>query len=655
LSWISRFSVRTGKVLAGRHTIVCALLALLISSATAPAAADAPLLATYQGHTIRFTHVSSGNGGLAVGTEDPGLAALLQATGAVLTWKPGRRYVMVTTSVPVVVSFSVGDRRYDVGPISLEAAFAPYQVGSEVYLPFDAVLHALDLALRQEGRENVLQPQLASLDVSNQGDAVTIAAHGGAPLHPRIVRSGPSSITYAFDGVGTTLAGLRPVNAGGVRAISIAQAGTVSDPRTLVTVLLAPGAVRSAPRSNDDRDVVLAFSGPAGNAPAAAAPAPAAPAAQNVAAMAAPSPAAAVSPAANGPALVTGVSVQPSTDGELVSIAISGNATYQWHRLRAPDNRFWIDVTGAQLQGAPIEENEPAPVGSVRVRQNDPQTVRVALSLTGPKTLSVSPSATGLEIDVASADAATDVAREGGGSVGSVISSNEQTASVTPAPLGEPGGTVGESDTAYWKFGPHQPSYVPTNPRLIVIDPGHGGSDAGAIHDGVAEKSITLDVAERLRAVLVARGWQVKMTRDTDVDVYAPDDSARQELQARVDVANNAGARLFVSIHGNSYINSGPYGTTCYISKKSDLALARFISRDLANDGTKDDGIVKSHLYVTLHTRMPAVLVETAFLSNPGDFALLTNPAWRQKIAEDIADGIDQYTQAYPVPNAPAQ
>ncbi len=115
------------------------------------------------------------------------------------------------------------------------------------------------------------------------------------------------------------------------------------------------------------------------------------------------------------------------------------------------------------------------------------------------------------------------------------------------------------------------------------------------------------------------------------------------------------GARLFVSIHANAYINSGPYGTTCYISKPDDVAFARIVEAHLAADGTKDDGIVKSHLYVTLHTRMPAVLIETAFLSNPGDYALLASSAWRQKVVQEIADGIAQYAREYPASDQPEQ
>ena len=134
-----------------------------------------------------------------------------------------------------------------------------------------------------------------------------------------------------------------------------------------------------------------------------------------------------------------------------------------------------------------------------------------------------------------------------------------------------------------------------------------------------------------------------------------PDDSAHDELQARVDVANNAGARLFVSIHVNAFINSGPYGTTFYISKPDDVALATPSKRTLESDGTKDDGVIKSHIYVTYHTRMPAVLIETAFLTNPSDYALLASAAWRQEIAQEIADGIAQYAREYPVPNQPAQ
>lgn len=602
------------------------------------------MTATYQGATIRFAHVASRPGGLAIGVEDAGFQALLRSTGATLTWKPGERYVLITTSVPTVVSFALGDRRYDIGPISLEASFAPYQHGDEAYLPFNEVLRALDLGLHQDGAVKVLQPQLATLDVRQQGNGLAIAAHAGAAIHPRIVAQNASSVTYAFDGVGTTLSGTRQIGAGGVRSLQIAASGTVRNPTTLVTVVLEAGTLAQAPAQNGERDVVLTFRAATGSSQTAAQEAP-----TPVPAVLAPT-----APSSNGPALITSVTTQPSADGSVtVTIAVTGDAAYEWHRLRDPDNRFWVDIKNAQLQGPTIEESVQSPLLSMRVRQDDPATVRIALSLDGPKTIALTPSATGLLVNVGDQDVA-DAPRLGSGSIGSILSTTEQNAApVTPAPLGNSSSDFGAGETT-WKFGPRS-GYVPTNPRLIVIDPGHGGSDPGTQHGGLKEADLALDMAKRLREILMAQGWQVQMTRDTDVDVYAPNDSARDELQARDDVANNAGARLFVSIHANAFINSGPYGTTCYVSKPEDLALGRILEAHLAADGTKDDGVVKSHLYVTLHARMPAALIETAFLTNPGDYALLASSAWRQKVAQEIADGIGEYARTYPVSNQPAQ
>jgi N-acetylmuramoyl-L-alanine amidase len=636
LSWINRFTAPISKA---------GIVALAIAAAASSAAnADPPVRAVFQHQTLTFTHVSNAGGSLAIGIDDPAFRALLRYDGASIAWKQGERYVLVTTAAPAVVTFAIGDQRYDVGPIALQAPFAPYQQNGEVYLPFDAVVSSLDLAWRNDGNQAVLQPQLDAIDVRPAGDRVQIVAHGGAVLRPRIVQSNREEITYEFDGVGTTLIGTRNVDAGGVQSLQIAESGTARDPKTLITATMVDGTGHDAPHSTGTRDVTIAF-GPGLSAPpnqtAQAQPPPAAPQ-SNV-------PAQDNSGAATGgPALVTGVTVAPTAGGAFtVSVAVSGDASYQWHRLREPDNRFWIDIVGAQLQGTPITQNEPPPIGSLRVRQVTPDTVRVALSLTGPKSLLVSPTQTGVTIAVDSNDVA-DAPRAGDGNIGSTISSTEAAPQITPAPQDE---TATTDDGSGWKFGPSHSGYAALNPRLIVLDPGHGGSDRGAIRGSLEEAVVNLDISRRLRDILIARGWQVRMTRTTDVDVYQPNDSAHDELQARDDVANKAGARMFVSIHSNSFINSGPYGTTVYYSKSMDVPLALAVERQLASDGTKDDGIVKSHLYVTVHAVMPSILVETAFLSNPSDYALLSSPAWRQKIAESIADGIDRYSQQYPAPS----
>ena len=643
---MSRYAVPTGR------------LAILIAAAAciatcAPARAQATMSATYQGRVLHFTHVDDRNGATAIGAGDPGLQSLLSATGAFLTWKPGERYVLITTSAPTVVSFAVGDRRYDVGPIALQAGIAPYLRGDEAYLPLREVLAALDLALRSTPSGNVLQPELAAIDVHQEGVRTTVLAHGGALLHARVVSESSAAITYAFDGVGTTLAGTRQPAVGGIESVTLANGGTVHDPIALLTVKLMPGTVPEPPQNVDGRDVLLAFDAASSGAPpeqgtpSYAQPAYAQPAYAQPA-YAQPSQAA---PPDNGPpdngtpppgtgaaqATVSGVTIEPNAGGVTVNVAIDGNATYTWHRLRDPDNRFWVDISGAQLQSAPIDEQGTDPIASLRVRQNDAQTVRVALSLSGANGVTVVPSASGLTITIGGGDAA-DALRSGSGTIGA--------AGVANTGVGNAGvENAGSSQGPGWKFAPHS-GYVPTNPHLIVIDPGHGGSDRGSVHGGLSEASVNLDMAKRLRAILVERGWQVKMTHDTDVDVYQANDSAHDELQARVDVANSAGARMFVSVHANAYINSGPYGTTFYVSKAEDVPLARAIETQMADDGTKDDGVVKSHMYVTYHTRMPAVLIETAFLTNPNDYALLASPAWRQKVAEEMADGIVQYAQA---------
>jgi N-acetylmuramoyl-L-alanine amidase len=116
-------------------------------------------------------------------------------------------------------------------------------------------------------------------------------------------------------------------------------------------------------------------------------------------------------------------------------------------------------------------------------------------------------------------------------------------------------------------------------------------------------------------------------------------------------VANTRGARLFISIHANAYENSGPHGATVYYYKPIDLGLAQAIDKRIAAEvPVKNDGVVKDILYVLHHADMPSTLVETAFVSNPDDRALLTSPQWQQQIAKAIADGIEDFAGSAPPP-----
>ncbi|MGZ3561478.1 MAG: N-acetylmuramoyl-L-alanine amidase [Vulcanimicrobiaceae bacterium] len=636
MSWINRYGVRIGSALA--------LLFAILGVSRVPVAAQQRAAYVFDGKRISFTHLVSQNGRPAIGINDPGLKALLNDLGATVTWQPNERYVLFTTAEPIVVSFAIGDSRYDVGPITQQAPFAPYVRAGEAFVPFEELVRSLGLAPQRDGNDIVLQPQLASIEVQSASGGTKIVAHAGIPLDAHVVSDTNGKVVLAFEGVGTTLERTRRVQANGLREIDIQTEGSARNPRTLVTLVLAPGATHGPPATDDQRDFAMGLNGASVGQPIAENPAPAQPQSTPTE-QPSPQPVSpadqstwgASPPAQPGAVTVTAVNGSGTPDGFQVNVAVNGNASYEWHRLRPPDNRWYVDIHNASLGMPPSDQNGSGPVQSVRVRQAANQTVRVALSLADYDLVDVHPSDSGLTINVSNGVADINgTEKSGSGFVGSNAVANAAPAGAPPA------------DNGGWKFAP-RPSdqnngFVAQNPRLIVIDPGHGGSDAGTVHGGLSEKMLALDMAKRLRTILIARGWQVMMTRDTDKDVYGPYDSAHDELQARDDIANKNGARMFVSIHVNGFINAGPRGVTTYYSKPIDSPLATNVQRRLAkNLGTADDGTVKSHLYVTLHSTMPAVLVETAFLTNPDDYAKLASPDWRQKVAESIADGIGDY------------
>ncbi len=183
--------------------------------------------------------------------------------------------------------------------------------------------------------------------------------------------------------------------------------------------------------------------------------------------------------------------------------------------------------------------------------------------------------------------------------------------------------------------------------KLIVLDPGHGGSDPGAIGPaGAMEKSVNLAVALRVKNLLSKAGAKVVMTREDDRDVFGPRASDRNELQARVTIANNKKADIFVSIHSNAALNRQAGGTSTYYTPKSryDSLLARCLQAGMVQSaGLEDKGTITGKLYVTKRTIMPAALVELAFLSNPREEKLLINPQFQQKLAEGIVQGMDKF------------
>ena len=207
-----------------------------------------------------------------------------------------------------------------------------------------------------------------------------------------------------------------------------------------------------------------------------------------------------------------------------------------------------------------------------------------------------------------------------------------------------------ETDTPFKNLEDDLEEITALSGKIIVIDPGHGGNDAGAIGPtGVMEKNVTLKVALELRKLLEAEGAEVIMTRDSDttVSVKGAKASDIEELGARCDVGNRAGAHIFISIHADSFTRPEARGTTGYYYSKGSGAgqkLADCIRRNLVEQlGTPSRGTQPCNFYVVKHTDMPATLIELGFISNKEEEKLLDSKEGVKKAAQGIFDGIEDY------------
>ncbi len=184
--------------------------------------------------------------------------------------------------------------------------------------------------------------------------------------------------------------------------------------------------------------------------------------------------------------------------------------------------------------------------------------------------------------------------------------------------------------------------------KRITLDPGHGGTDPGThgLVTGVYEKNITLPISKMVKAYLEDKGAIVYMTRTTDVDVYGPDATDVQELQARVDVAEENKSDLFISLHINASVNTsvGGYSTYYHPKTKYDIQVAQCIQDELLKTGDLEDlGVRYANFYVNKRSTMPGALVEMLFLTNKREEKLLNNSWFQKKIAKAIADGIEDF------------
>ncbi|WP_407308985.1 N-acetylmuramoyl-L-alanine amidase [Desulfosporosinus sp. SB140] len=187
--------------------------------------------------------------------------------------------------------------------------------------------------------------------------------------------------------------------------------------------------------------------------------------------------------------------------------------------------------------------------------------------------------------------------------------------------------------------------------KVIVIDPGHGGADPGAQSSGLNEKDINLDISLRLRKVLESKGCTVILTREVDKDFYLPGFvkgrlAKRTELNHRIDLASSNNADLFISVHTNSFPQRSTYGMETYYHQKSPTGkiLAEQIQKSLTQLQPENKRQAKAGDYYLINqSKMPAVIVEVGFISNPRERKLLLSNDYRDSIAKAIAEGIANY------------
>ena len=185
---------------------------------------------------------------------------------------------------------------------------------------------------------------------------------------------------------------------------------------------------------------------------------------------------------------------------------------------------------------------------------------------------------------------------------------------------------------------------VPRGRFNVVIDPGHGGPDPGAVGiGGLRETDVVLDVSLQLARLLQSRGVQVQLTRTSEVDV---------DLPPRVSLANGSGADAFISIHANALSMGRPDVNgieSFYFAGASTSARSRLLSEAVQRQmmaispGTPDRGVRTARFFVIRRTTMPSTLVEMGFVTGRIDAARLADPDYRRSMALALAAGILDY------------
>ena len=183
--------------------------------------------------------------------------------------------------------------------------------------------------------------------------------------------------------------------------------------------------------------------------------------------------------------------------------------------------------------------------------------------------------------------------------------------------------------------------------KIIYIDAGHGGKDSGAVSNKIIEKDLNLTIAKELYNALGKRGAIVLLTRDGDYDLSSSNYSRkRSDLYNRAKVINESNANMFISIHLNSDLNSSYRGIQLFYNSinKENKLIAEAIYNSLKNNiSNVRDNKNYNDYYMYKNIKVPGVLIECGFISNPYDNYNLRQDSYRKKLINSIVNGIINY------------
>ena len=384
--------------------------------------------------------------------------------------------------------------------------------------------------------------------------------------------------------------------------------------------------------------------------------------------------------APQGPAaLVKGIVRSALPRGDRITIELSREIDFSGARVANPDRVFY-DLQNAMTPAAVSDglgTVKGALVTGLRVARPVAGLTRVVIDIKGSARHSVFPmyNPFRLVIDV-----------EGDALVEDPASKTAEEPAVSSSPAGPPAPAPASSTS---KGGYSLARQLGLGVSRIVIDAGHGGHDPGARANGLNEKELVLDVAQRLRKLLLDQpGFEVVLTRDDDTYIA---------LEERTAMANRQSADLFLSIHANASRRAAARGIETYFlnfatnpdaeevaarenaSSSQSMgtlpAILRAIamnnklaeSRELAtlvqtsmvrrlssqNAGAKDLGVKQAPFVVLIGAQMPSVLAEISFLTNKSEAALLKTPSYRQRIAQALCDAVLKYQSSLKKVTAP--